>query len=181
MRLLCSPSNVGLSKLPLPVLLPDVAAAFSRSSAIPSRPHVSSPRCFDLYEHHQLRPLPCRSKLKALEETGQESFVETLTVPETWLLPPNALQESEWLRASLHKWLDDEYCPEPANVEISKVAAQSYYKSLLEGETDLGEILLRMVKALESVSFQESFHGVFSSANAAVHLITLRMESSGQN
>jgi hypothetical protein len=85
-------------------------------------------------------------------------------------------QESEWLRVTLHKWLDDEYCPEETNVEISKVAAKSYYESLLQKQTDLGEILLKMAKELESISYQESFHGAFSSANAAVSLIVQRIE-----
>ena len=87
------------------------------------------------------------------------------------------VQESEWLRVALHKWLDDEYIPEPTNIEISKLAARSYYESLLEKQADLGEILLKMARDLESLSFQESFHGAFSSANAAAHLITLRIES----
>lgn len=87
-----------------------------------------------------------------------------------------SVQESEWLRFTLHKWLDDEYCPEPTNVEISKVAAHSYYESLLEKRTDLGEILLKMASELESISYQESFHGAFSSANAAVNLIAQRIE-----
>lgn len=86
------------------------------------------------------------------------------------------MQESEWLRVTLHKWLDDEYCPEATNVEISMVAANSYYKSLTEKQTDLGEILLKMAKDLERISYQESFHGAFSSANAAVSLIIQRIE-----
>ncbi|XP_028804174.1 uncharacterized protein LOC114759215 isoform X1 [Neltuma alba] len=90
-------------------------------------------------------------------------------------------KESEWLRVTLHKWLDDEYCPEETNVEISKVAAQSYYKSLLEKQTDLGEILLKMARELESISYQESFHGAFSSANAAINLIAQRIEDSCQS
>ncbi|KAJ0581845.1 hypothetical protein HanHA300_Chr04g0145751 [Helianthus annuus] len=85
------------------------------------------------------------------------------------------LQESEWLRVTLHKWLDDEYCPEPTNVDISNVAAKSYYKSLIENQTDLGDILLRMAMDLETISYQESFHGAFSSANAAVNLILQRI------
>ncbi|KAK3003245.1 hypothetical protein RJ639_018187 [Escallonia herrerae] len=85
--------------------------------------------------------------------------------------------ESEWLRVTLHRWLlDDEYCPEPTNVEISKVAAHSYYKCLVEKQTELGEILLKMARELESISYQESFHGAFSSANAAVALISQRIE-----
>lgn len=86
-------------------------------------------------------------------------------------------QESEWLRVTLRKWLDDEYCPEPTNVEISQVAAKSYYHSLLEKETDMGEILLKMAQDLTSISYQESFHGAFTSANAAINLIVDRVET----
>lgn len=92
-----------------------------------------------------------------------------------WSICSASLQESEWLRITLHKWLDDEYCPEATNVEISKVAALSYYESLMAKETDLGEILLKMAVKLERISFQESFHGAFSSANAAVNLILQRI------
>ncbi|KAJ1689724.1 hypothetical protein LUZ63_013879 [Rhynchospora breviuscula] len=87
------------------------------------------------------------------------------------------MQESEWLREILHKWLDDEYCPEPTNIDISRVAAKSYYDSLISKKTDLGEILLRMVAELEKLTYRESFHGSFSSANAAVRLITEKISS----
>ncbi|KAF8006577.1 hypothetical protein BT93_K0779 [Corymbia citriodora subsp. variegata] len=105
-----------------------------------------------------------------------EASVQELRIPDHWLLPPKAREESEWLRVSLHKWLDDEYCPEETNVDISKVAASSYYSSLLEKQTDLGEILLNMARELESISYQDSFHGAFSSANAAIDLICQRIE-----
>ncbi|XP_010247113.1 PREDICTED: uncharacterized protein LOC104590238 [Nelumbo nucifera] len=101
------------------------------------------------------------------QDDDQQSLIQDLRVPEDWLLPSKALQESEWLRVTLHKWLDDEYCPEATNVEISKVAAQSYYESLVRKQSDLGEILLKMARDLQSISYQESFHGAFSSANAA--------------
>ncbi|XP_042513868.1 uncharacterized protein LOC122088620 [Macadamia integrifolia] len=110
------------------------------------------------------------------EEEDQQASVQDLRVPEEWLVPSKALQESEWLRVTLHKWLDDEYCPEATNIEISKVAAQSFYESLVGRQADLGEILLKMARDLQSISYQESFHGAFSSANAAVHLIASRME-----
>ncbi|KAL5701461.1 hypothetical protein ACHQM5_026792 [Ranunculus cassubicifolius] len=105
-----------------------------------------------------------------------EGLVEDLRVPDHWLTPSNALQESEWLRITLHKWLDDEYCPETTNIEISKVAAKSYYESLVAKQSDIGDILLKMARDLETISYQESFHGAFSSANAAISLITSRME-----
>ncbi|KAG5086841.1 hypothetical protein JHK82_054238 [Glycine max] len=102
--------------------------------------------------------------------------VEDLRVPDNWLDPTIAFQESEWLRVTLHKWLDDEYCPEETNVEISRVAANSFYNSLLQKQTDLGEILLKMARELESINYKESFHGAFSSANAAIDLIAQRIE-----
>ncbi|CAL5194405.1 unnamed protein product [Lathyrus oleraceus] len=103
--------------------------------------------------------------------------VEDLRVPPHWSLPTNASKESEWLRVTLHKWLDDEYCPEETNVEISRVAAKSYYNSLIRKQTDLSDILLNMAHELESISYKESFHGAFSSANAAVSLIAQRVET----
>ncbi|XP_009587780.1 uncharacterized protein [Nicotiana tomentosiformis] len=110
------------------------------------------------------------------EYGSSEQLIEDLRVPQQWLEPSKALEESEWLRTALNKWLDDEYCPEETNVEISKVAANSFYRSLLENKTDIGEILLKMAGDLESISYQESFHGAFSSANAAVSLIIQRLE-----
>ncbi|KAI4341712.1 hypothetical protein MLD38_026403 [Melastoma candidum] len=69
-----------------------------------------------------------------------------------------------------------EYCPEETNVVISKVTAKAYYRSLLEKRSDLGEVLLMMARDLETISYRESFHGAFSSANAAVNLIMQRID-----
>ena len=77
---------------------------------------------------------------------------------------------------TLHKCVDDEDCAEETNMKISEVASHSFYKSLMEKKTDLGEILLEMVQELGSISYQESFHGAFSSANAAVDLIIQRIQ-----
>ncbi|XP_022959936.1 uncharacterized protein LOC111460840 [Cucurbita moschata] len=112
------------------------------------------------------------------QDDDPEEQVESLRVPDAWSVPSKALEESEWLRVTLHKWLDEEYCPEETNVEISKVAAKSYYNSLLEKRTELADILLNMARELESISYKESFHGAFSSANAAVNLIAQRIELS---
>lgn len=109
------------------------------------------------------------------EDRDPQNFLEELRVPKHWLDPAKASEESEWLRVTLNKWLDDEYCPEETNIEISKVAASSFNRSLLEKRDDLGEILLKMAVELESISYQDSFHGAFSSANAAVNLIIQRL------
>ncbi|KAL6643936.1 hypothetical protein ACP70R_018702 [Stipagrostis hirtigluma subsp. patula] len=123
-----------------------------------------------------------RPSLRATAAPGGErdNRVQELRVPSSWLTPEGAAEESEWLRETLHKWLDDEYCPEPANVDISSTAARSYHESLMMGQSDVGEILMKMVGDLEKLSYRESFHGPFSAANAAVRLITQRMESSSE-
>ncbi|XP_078440228.1 plant/protein [Wolffia australiana] len=146
---------------------PSISARSSRSSPSPARPLVLHRRC---------RRLPPISSSQSDSSTS-EFYVQTLRVPDSWLESPKAIEESEWLRATLHKWLDDEYCPEEMNVEISRVAAQSYLESLLSGNPEMGEILIKMAMDLESLSYQESFHGAFSAANAAVRLITQRMDS----
>ncbi|GJM95513.1 hypothetical protein PR202_ga12257 [Eleusine coracana subsp. coracana] len=107
----------------------------------------------------------------------RDNRVQELRVPDSWLTPAGAAQESEWLRETLQKWLDDEYCPEPANVDISRTAARSYHESLTVGQSDVGEILMKMISDLEKLSYRESFHGAFSAANAAIRLITQKMES----
>ncbi|CAN6969831.1 hypothetical protein IGI04_033067 [Brassica rapa subsp. trilocularis] len=145
-------------------------ASFRRASV--KLPLTSTPK---------FRPLKLQ-KFQSLSSTHEgeedsESVVQTLKIPDEWLLPSKAIEESEWLRVTLHKWLDDEYCPEPTNVEISNVAAKSLYTSLLEKETDMGTILLKMAQDLTSISYQESFHGAFTSANAAINLIVERLES----
>nr|GLL42614.1 uncharacterized protein LOC109160563 [Ipomoea trifida] len=116
------------------------------------------------------------SGAESSEEEDPDDSIDDLRVPIHWLEPSKALEESEWLRVALKKWLDDEYCPEDTNVEISKVASSSFYRSLMEKQLDIGEILLTMARDLESISYQESFHGAFSSANAAVNLILQRVE-----
>lgn len=110
------------------------------------------------------------------EGNQEEESVDELRVPNHWLYPSKAVEESEWLRVTLHKWLDDEYCPEETNEKISEIASRSFYKSLMGKRTDIGEILLEMARELESISYQESFHGAFSSANAAIDLIIQRIQ-----
>ncbi|CAK8544256.1 unnamed protein product [Lathyrus sativus] len=134
--------------------------AFSSSSSSPKIVHITR-----THSHSHSFPEPDNDQ------------VEDLRVPPHWSLPTNASKESEWLRVTLHKWLDDEYCPEETNVEISRVAAKSYYNSLIQKQTDLSDILLNMARELESISYKESFHGAFSSANAAVSLIAQRVET----
>ncbi|XP_047048368.1 uncharacterized protein LOC124653347 [Lolium rigidum] len=156
------------------------------SSSFPSRVRAFFPSCINPVSpfsavasvHVSSQRSPLSPPPRAAAGGDQENRVQELRVPDSWLTPAGAAQESEWLRETLHKWLDDEYCPEPANVDISNTAARSYQESLTAKQSDVGEILMKMVGDLQELSYQESFHGAFSAANAAVRLITQRMESS---
>ncbi|KAL3517497.1 hypothetical protein ACH5RR_020086 [Cinchona calisaya] len=119
---------------------------------------------------------PSNTQYSVEGDDPEGNYVQHLKIPSNWLDPSKASEESEWLRVTLHQWLDDEYCPEETNKKISEVASHSFYKSLVEKKTDLGEILLEMIQELGSISYQESFHGAFSSANAAIDLIIQRIQ-----
>ncbi|MGB0564871.1 MAG: hypothetical protein ACPGVO_24210 [Spirulinaceae cyanobacterium] len=89
------------------------------------------------------------------------------------VLPPaqDAYQEKDWLQASLHRWLDDEFIPEAVNREIAERAAQIYLRQRLEGENDLGSLVIAIVTEMQAFDFTQSFFGEFAIANAVSDLI----------
>jgi hypothetical protein len=88
-------------------------------------------------------------------------------------LPPaiNAQQEEEWLQAALLEWLDHEFIPEAINAQIARRAAQIYFRQRLEGENDLGSLVIAIVTEMQGFNFKESFFGEFTVANAVSDLI----------
>ncbi|XP_014495455.1 uncharacterized protein LOC106757326 [Vigna radiata var. radiata] len=168
--------NLGQHMIVSPVIPRTIAFTPSSIAVTLTNQHASSSLTLCYTPH-----FPTRVRSHSHPFTESDDQVEDLRVPDRWLEPTISLQESEWLRVALHKWLDDEYCPEETNVEISRVAANSYYNSLLQKQTDLGEILLKMARELESINYKESFHGAFSSANAAIDLIAQRIEQFSQS
>lgn len=79
--------------------------------------------------------------------------------------------EGQWLQASLQKWLDEEFLPEPANEKIAERAKQIYVRQRLEGENDLGSLVVAIVTEMQAFNFTESFYGEFAVANAVSDLI----------
>jgi hypothetical protein len=89
------------------------------------------------------------------------------------VLPPaiDAIEEGEWLQASLQLWLDREFMPESINTSIAKRAAQIYIRQRMEGENDLGCLVIAIVTEMQAFNFQESFFGEFTVANAVSDII----------
>ncbi len=88
-------------------------------------------------------------------------------------LPPitDPAIEGQWLQQSLQHWLDTEFLPEPANEKIANRAREIYVRQRLEGENDLGSLVIAIVTEMRSFNFKESFYGEFAVANAVSDLI----------
>ena len=88
-------------------------------------------------------------------------------------LPPaqNPQQEGKWLQAVLQRWLDEEFLPEPANQQIASRAAQIFVRQRMEGENDLGSLVIAIVTEMQAFDFSHSFYGEFAIANAVSDLL----------
>ncbi|MBE9221171.1 hypothetical protein IQ215_00525 [Cyanobacterium stanieri LEGE 03274] len=89
------------------------------------------------------------------------------------VLPPleNVEVEANWLRQNLHKWLNEEFLPEAINETIAYRASQIFIRHRLEGENDLGSLVIAIVTEMQSFDFQKSFYSEFAIANAVSDLI----------
>ena len=88
-------------------------------------------------------------------------------------LPPirDPQQEGEWLQVALQTWLNQEFIPEQVNETIAQRAAQIFVRQRLEGENDLGNLVIAIVTEMQAFDFTESFFSEFAVANAVSDLI----------
>jgi hypothetical protein len=92
-------------------------------------------------------------------------------------LPPmaDAQQEGDWMRSVLLKWLNTEYLPEPSNQVLADRVSQVFVRHRMEGENDLGSIVMAILTELQAFDFSDSFYGEFTVANAVGDLICDRL------
>ncbi|MFP4135039.1 MAG: hypothetical protein ACLFQP_11535 [Halothece sp.] len=83
----------------------------------------------------------------------------------------NPEQERKWLQVALQKWLNEEFIPETVNEEIAQQASQIFVRQRLEGENDLGALVVAIVTEMQAFDFSGSFYGEFAIANAVSDLI----------
>lgn len=88
-------------------------------------------------------------------------------------LPPatDPQQEGKWLQQTLHRWLDEEFLPEPINQHIARQAAMVFVRQRLEGENDLGSLVIAIVTEMQAFDFSQSFYSEFAIANAVSDLL----------
>ncbi|MEM9163817.1 MAG: hypothetical protein AAGC54_12210 [Cyanobacteria bacterium P01_F01_bin.4] len=89
------------------------------------------------------------------------------------VLPPpqDALQEGEWLKAALHRWLDTEFLPEAINADIAERAAQVFVRQRMEGENELIPLVMAILTEMKGFDFTQSFYSEFAVANAVGDLL----------
>jgi len=80
-------------------------------------------------------------------------------------------QEGQWLCSSLQQWLDQEFLPEAVNQTIAERAAQVFVRQRMEGENDLGSLVIALVTELQAFDFSKSFYSEFAIANAVSDLL----------
>ena len=92
-------------------------------------------------------------------------------IPITLPSAQNPQQEGKWLQEALRRWLDQEYIPEPVNQQIAQRAAQIFTRQRMEGEDDLGALVIAIVTEMQAFDFSKSFYGEFAIANAVSELL----------
>ncbi|MGF1603501.1 MAG: hypothetical protein ACFCU8_16045 [Thermosynechococcaceae cyanobacterium] len=93
------------------------------------------------------------------------------------VLPPSQhpQQEAGWLRVALQEWLDTEFLPEPVNQKIADQAARIYLRQRMEGENDLGALLVAILTEMQAFDFSKSFYSEFAVANAVSDLLLMSL------
>lgn len=89
------------------------------------------------------------------------------------MLPPaqDPQQEGEWLQAALYRWLNQEFIPEAVNQQIADRAAQVFVRQRMEGENDLGSLVIAILTEMQAFDFSKSFFSEFAVANAVSDLL----------
>jgi hypothetical protein len=88
-------------------------------------------------------------------------------------LPPSTdpYEESIWLQQALQQWLNEEFLPEPVNDVIAHRAANVYRRQRMEGEDDVGSLLMAILTEMQAFDFSKSFYSEFAVANAVSDLL----------
>ena len=106
-------------------------------------------------------------------KSSDENVSANVSIVEPIELPPpeDAEQEGKWLKATLHKWLDEEFLPEIVNEHIAARASQVFTRQRMEGENSLNALVLAVLTEMQGYDFSKSFYSEFAIANAVGDLL----------
>lgn len=111
-------------------------------------------------------------ELSSGESSDANVSTDVATIEPIELPPPeDAAQEGRWLKATLHKWLDEEFLPEIVNEHIAARASQVFTRQRMEGENSLNALVLAVLTEMQGYDFSKSFYSEFAIANAVGDLL----------
>ncbi len=115
----------------------------------------------------------CLVSIKEVPLTNKKPMSSEVEPISPITLPPitNPDLEAQWLKKALHTWLDEEFIPEVVNETIAVRASQIFVRQRLEGENDLGSLVIAIVTEMQAFDFSRSFYNEFAIANAVSDLI----------
>lgn len=103
---------------------------------------------------------------------GSASSAEPEPIESIELPPPeDAIKEGQWLKSTLHQWLDEEFLPEIINAHIAARASQVFVRQRMEGENNLNALVLAILTEMQGYDFSKSFYSEFAVANAVGDLL----------
>ncbi len=123
-----------------------------------------------IIRHEEISFGVCLDDSRDIKLHGLASMTEPIP-PVT--LPPahNPQQEGEWLYQALRQWLDQEFIPEDVNCQIAHRASQVFVRHRMEGENDVGSLVIAIVTEMQAFDFSKSFFSEFAVANAVSDLL----------
>ena len=83
--------------------------------------------------------------------------------------------EGKYLSASIKQYLDDEFIKQDIHAIIGDAVGAVYVAERSNGVSDLGDMLLRVGGALETLDMKEAFVGPWDVANKVADLLMFRM------
>lgn len=130
---------------------------------------MSDPLDFNLSESSNADPNASDGVSSEATSAGNRTPepIESIELP----LPEDAIQEGQWLKSTLHKWLDEEFLPEIVNEHIAARASQVFVRQRMEGENNLNALVLAVLTEMQGYDFSKSFYSEFAVANAVGDLL----------
>jgi hypothetical protein len=119
----------------------------------------------------------CRGRLSIQRPVTRGSITTSLRAAEDGV-PLTSIdfeKEGKYLSASIKQYLDDEFIKQDIHSIIGDAVGAVYIAERRKGVSDLGDMLLRMGGALESLDMKEAFVGPWDVANKVADLLMFRM------
>lgn len=82
-----------------------------------------------------------------------------------------AQRQGQWLAGHIQLWADEEWTELDVHAELAQRTAEAYAELRLEGENELGSLVLSLSDRLQNFEFRDTFTSNFEVANKVIELL----------